>query len=157
MLLLFAPAGVAFAAEPAVAENLIKAMDSAERSYYFQMFDYSMSNAKAGEKREWKSYNSSGQFVAEVPFVSSSNATCRKYRETMVSGKYNAEVKNGVACKRVGREGWCRLKEGDMQSCALEPPRDGVEGAIDSANQLIQDATTESRRHKNNFWDWWPW
>lgn len=112
-MLLAAPAFATEADSPA--------LSSAEQTYYRSIFDYVMDHTKDGERYEWKTYGGSGGITPEAPFTSKSGYTCRNFKETMIIQE-QASAGNGTACKRVGREGWCKLKPGNAQTCAMEEP-----------------------------------
>lgn len=96
-------------------------LSDAERSYYEQIFAYTMDNTAAGESYHWASYSGAGDIHVDAPFASKSGTTCRPYSETFTvqntPGAYH-----GTACKRQGRDGWCRLKPGNANTCAMEDP-----------------------------------
>lgn len=108
------------AAAPAEPSSLSK-LSSAEKTYYSQIFAYTMDNIEAGRRFEWKTHSGSGNIHVEKTFISKSGVPCRNYAETFqvqdVRGAYQ-----GVACKRQGKEGWCRLKPSNAHTCAMEDP-----------------------------------
>jgi hypothetical protein len=110
-----------FAAFAKAEPSSLIALSSAERSYYRQVFDYTMDNVEAGHKYEWKTYSGNGNIHVDEVFVSKSKVPCRNYSETFrvqnVPGAYQ-----GVACKRIGADGWCRLKPSNAHTCAMEDP-----------------------------------
>jgi hypothetical protein len=92
-----------------------------EKAYYEQMFDYTMDNTKPGEGYEWSTYSAKGKITAETVFLSKSKGQCRNFSEIFyAAGK--PYPYDGIACKRQGRDGWCRLKQGDALTCAMEKP-----------------------------------
>ena len=95
------------------------ALSDAEKAYYEKMFDYSMDMMRPGQGYDWQTYGGKGKITAGEPFVSKSNVHCRPFDEVFYAGEtpYRYE---GIACKRQGREGWCRLKKTDALTCALE-------------------------------------
>lgn len=121
-------------------------LTDAELSYYRQVFDYTMAVTKSGERYEWKSEHGRGFFAPSDPFTSKSGSTCRKFTEEYEVGSQSATLE-GVACKREGREGWCRLKKTDAQTCAMEPPLSatdkaarGTQGALEAAKGILGKA-----------------
>lgn len=94
-------------------------LTDAERSYYDQIFGYTMDNTAAGQKFDWASYSGHGSIHVEEVFVSKSGYPCRPYSETFNVQKIDGAYK-GIACKRQGKEGWCRLKPGNANTCAME-------------------------------------
>jgi hypothetical protein len=151
LIFLVLPAA-AFAAErPTVSvEKLIAAMDEAERSYYFQAFDYSMEVLKPDEKYEWKSYNSSGYIQTGQPFVRN-DTVCRNFREYVSNKNMYSMSSEGVGCKRLGRAGWCKLKKDEMRTCALEAPQ----GPVDDAQNVIDEAARRLDRTQVKGKSWW--
>lgn len=155
--LLFVLAGVPLAhagegKELRTAEKLLAAMDDAERGFYDQTFDYAMEAMKPGEKHPWESYTSSGSIAPGKPFVRN-DTVCRPYRETISRRNAYSISSEGLGCKRVGRDGWCRLKSGAMQTCALEAPDNEVEKAVRGTKRVIDDAGTTARSLE---YHWWP-
>ena len=94
-------------------------LSNAERDYYEQIFGYTMDNTAAGENYQWKSYSGQGDIHVDAIFISKSGTPCRPYSETFtvqnIDGAYH-----GTACKRQGADGWCRLKPGNANTCAME-------------------------------------
>jgi len=112
------------AASPALAKNQpssLSLLSNAERSYYDQIFGYTMDNTPAGDRRQWTSYGGNGSIHVDEIFLSKSGSPCRNYSEIFkvqnVDGAYH-----GTACKRQGKDGWCRLKPGNANTCAMEDP-----------------------------------
>lgn len=107
---------------PSVATaNAVGDLPDAEQSYYLQMFDYAMNYKQEGEQQEWKTQHGNGSFTLKDRFTSKSGYDCRNFRETMdILG--NKTSRNGVGCKRQGRDGWCKLKPSNAMTCALEEP-----------------------------------
>jgi len=99
----------------------------AEKSYYEKVFDYTLDNIQPGQKYDWASYGGKGSISVAQPFVSKSGSSCRNYTEDFtVQGQHGNTT--GIGCKRVGSNGWCKLKEGDALTCALEQPSYSVGG-----------------------------
>lgn len=97
------------------------ALSSAEKSYYQQIFTYTMDHMDAGTKYEWKTHSAAGVIHVDEVFTSKSRVPCRHYSETFnVQGMAGAY--QGVSCKRIGSDGWCRLKPSNAHTCAMEDP-----------------------------------
>ena len=94
-------------------------MSEAEKTYYMQIFNHAMSHVFNGERYAWESYNSKGNISPTNTYASKSKSLCRHYKETFVIGSYSGK-QEGVACKRNGKAGWCRLKPGNAETCAME-------------------------------------
>jgi hypothetical protein len=101
---------------------------SVEQDYYVQVFDYTMTSIPAGQSYDWKSSSANGTISPGENFTSKSGYTCRKYAEIIIfAGK--EQHAEGAACRRKGQDGWCRLKENEADTCALEKPS-GIFGGI---------------------------
>jgi hypothetical protein len=126
-----------FHGEPSVLPQNLAAtkLSEAEIVYYRQVFDYTMSVTKPGEHYDWQSYSGKGSISPDKPFVSKSGATCRNFLEHYTIGTSNASAE-GVACKREGKDGWCRLKQTDALTCVMETP----ENVMEKATQNTKDA-----------------
>jgi|GEM_PF-4415797 len=113
------------------------------RDYYVKAFNYGMETAKPNENYSWKAQNASGIIIASEKYTSKSQATCRNYNEIFVLGDKKSSF-SGVACKRNGEAGWCRLKPEDAHTCALETSPDAMDkilgdmgSAVDSTKKLF--------------------
>lgn len=100
-------------------------MSDAEKVYYVQSFNHAMSHIHDGDHYKWESYNSRGNVRPLTTYASKSKSLCRTFKETYIIGSYSGE-QDGIACKRMGKSGWCRLKKGDAQTCALERDRTDI-------------------------------
>jgi hypothetical protein len=97
-------------------------LSAVEKDYYVKVFEYVMDTITTKEPYPWKSSdNNIGAISVGETFTSKSKAICRPYSETFDVGGYKG-TNEGIACKRVGNEGWCRLKKTDALTCALETP-----------------------------------
>lgn len=121
-------------------------LTDAEVEYYRQVFDYTMAVTKAGEHYDWESYSGKGSLTPGEVFVSKSGANCRSFSETYTIGTTSASAE-GVACKREGKDGWCRLRKVDAQTCAMEPPASlaekatrGTQDAVGAAKDVMGKA-----------------
>ena len=117
------PAILLFIASPSLAAEVqpLALLADAEQSYYTQIFDYTMDNIKPDGHFDWASYSGKGSIAPDKSFVSKSGAVCRNFTETYnVQGHAGGD--KGIGCKRVGKDGWCKLKEGNALTCALEHP-----------------------------------
>jgi hypothetical protein len=92
-----------------------------EQSYYEQVFDYTMDNIPAGSHFDWQTYDANGSISIDKAFISPSGYTCRSFAESYTVGGH-AQGDTGYACKRVGREGWCKLAPTNALTCAMENP-----------------------------------
>jgi hypothetical protein len=122
-LALSAPSA-AFAVSVLPAE--LSGLASAEKSYYEKVFDYSMDVMKPNEAYTWKSYGGSGNITPGELFLSKSKAKCRTFGENFNIGERTGAAE-GVACKRDGNDGWCRLKKDNALTCAMETPAYNVQ------------------------------
>lgn len=94
-------------------------LTAAEQQYYLTMFDYTMDNVQPGHSQSWSTHSANGRITVEEPFLSKSKSNCRRYTESIAfANKQHAS--QGVACKRQGDNGWCRLKENGPLTCAME-------------------------------------
>ena len=94
-------------------------MGEAEKAYYIQMFNHAMSHVHDGQRYAWESYNSKGAFKPSNTYASKSKSLCRRFTEDYTIGQHSG-TQEGVTCKRKGKAGWCRLKIGDAETCAME-------------------------------------
>jgi len=141
------------AATPAPShETLLERMSDAERGYYRQSFDYAMEAMKAGETHHWQSSGAQGDLLVLEPFVHG-KTVCRKFSESIQLKGESSLITRGAGCKRIGRPGWCRLNQGDMLTCALEPPDTSVEGAVRDVTESLERGNTTARSW---WWRWWP-
>jgi hypothetical protein len=100
-------------------QPVARAFNGAEIDYLEKSFDYAMDTLKEGEYLDWSAAAVNGRISVGKVYESGKKATCRKYVE--VARTYDAQkVDAGVACKRVGKDGWCRVHGENPQSCALE-------------------------------------
>ncbi len=109
-------------AMPALAKNQpssLSLLSSAEKSYYDQIFGYTMDNMEGGQKYDWASYGGHGTIHVDKIFTSKSGYPCRTYSETFTVQSQDGAYA-GTACKRQGKDGWCRLKPGNANTCAME-------------------------------------
>ena len=120
-------------ADPATYAAMFGGFSDPERGYYQKIFIYAMDTLAAGESYDWKTYSGSGEITAEALFVSKSKSNCRNFTERFSIGG-NKTAYEGIACKRGGDEGWCRLTKQDVLTCALEQPAGSLPVAIPSIN-----------------------
>lgn len=109
-----------------------------EKSYYEQVFNYTMDTTKPNETYEWKSYRTSGAILVGEPYVANSGSTCRNYIERITIQNVTGEDE-GVSCKRQGREGWCKLKAHNALTCAMEKPADFFNVSMPSLNGRLPE------------------
>ena len=99
--------------------QVARSFSDSEIEYLEKNFNYAMENARAGEYSDWSVAAVNGRIAAGAPYRSKQKAACREYVE--VARTYDAQkVESGVACKRQGKDGWCRIPKGNPESCALE-------------------------------------
>lgn len=113
IILLFAAPVFAAAVSP------LYNLSDAEKSYYDKVFVYTMDNIKAGDKYDWASYSGKGSLKVSESYVSKSGSTCRNFDESFTVQGQSGGGK-GVACKRAGDDGWCKLKPDNALTCAME-------------------------------------
>ncbi len=94
-------------------------LTSAEKVYYVQSFDYAMTVMPDGQSHSWESFNGKGAISPRDLYTSKSKSNCRHFSENYTIGGYSG-AQDGIACKRQGRDGWCRIKSGNPETCALE-------------------------------------
>ncbi|MFO0390216.1 MAG: hypothetical protein ACK502_10950 [Alphaproteobacteria bacterium] len=94
-------------------------LSDAEKIYYLQSFDYAMGMMPDGQPHTWESYNGKGTIAPRQLYASKSKANCRQFSENFTIGGYSG-TQEGIACKRQGKDGWCRIKTGNPETCALE-------------------------------------
>lgn len=124
-------------------------LSEASQAYYELVYVYAMEAMQPGQGYAWESYEASGSIIPERPFTSKSGSTCRGFSEEYTIGGKKGHDK-GVACKRVGKEGWCRLKASDAMTCALETPDNPIEESLRDTSEMLgrQKANAHS-------WDHW--
>lgn len=108
---------------PVVQTNGPAGLSQEELAYHEQVFFYTLDHMADGQGYDWKTYSASGRVTAQKPFTSKSGYYCRAFEESYSIAGQNSGDK-GIACKRQGRDGWCRLKETQALTCALELPAD---------------------------------
>jgi len=94
-------------------------MSRAERSYYEQVYDYSMTTTKPGESYDWRTQNAAGRLTIGEAYTSKSGSLCRNFNEYLNIRGQMGQVQ-GVGCKRAGSDGWCKLKPGNALTCSME-------------------------------------
>lgn len=111
----------AVAKQPAWGE-LYEALTKVERDYYHSMFDYAMEAAVDGQAISWMVDDSgtSGQIIPGAAFITKYDLPCRPYEEYMRRPDAGEQRFEGVACKRDGKPGWCRLTKKSLPTCAFE-------------------------------------
>lgn len=134
---------------------LLARMDEAERDYYDKLFDYVMDNRADGQTYDWKSYRAYGR-LTPASKETHENTVCRPFHEIIGLKDESEAAFNGIACKRVGSDGWCRLPKGELRSCALEKPRSFL-GRLEHEKQgLVFKGSEALRQTKENWGSWWP-
>lgn len=145
LFLLLLTAAPAFAAPvPHSIGRLYASLPQQERDYYITIFDYSMTHMRAKQAYEWKTTTASGSFTPDKPFEAN-GTVCRKFNETMSVDDRYSMASSGLACKRQGKEGWCRLRAGDAKTCAMEPPTNMWEDVLQAAEDGWSDVEVQGR------------
>lgn len=126
--------------------QVARAFTDSEIDYLEKSFDYAMDNVKAGGHLDWSAAGVNGRIAAGNPYQSTQKARCRNYIE--ISRTFDAQkVDSGIACKRSGKDGWCRVHGKDPQSCALEVAESSAikraRFAILQGNQMIDDGMSK--------------
>ncbi len=121
-----------------------------QREYYIKTFNYAMNNVKDEKPYQWKVGTAKGEIRIGKEYISKSKSLCRNFTETFVIDDQTG-TSEGAACKRDGNNGWCRLKNTDAHTCALEEPEgtfekftNDAEGTLDKGNEIIRNTK-----------DWW--
>lgn len=135
--------------------NPFTLLNDAEQDYYLKSFDYALDTLKNDAIYEWRTATSEGAIRAGKRFVSKSNATCRSFSETYslsgISGKMS-----GFGCKREGKDGWCKLREGNMLSCAFESPQTVFDFIEQKAGKASEIGNRKSSEAEWSLRRWWP-
>lgn len=106
--------------QPDTASNTLSGTPvEADLSYHQDVFDYVMTSVDAGKGYDWKTPAVRGTITPDATYVSKSGSTCRQFKETVETLASKGD-QSAIACKRKGADGWCRLKPGNAQTCALE-------------------------------------
>jgi len=124
-----------------------RAFTAAEIDYLEKTFDYAMETLGEGEYLDWSAAGVNGRISVSKQFDSSRGAQCRKYVE--VARTYKAQkVESALACKRSGKDGWCRVYGENPPSCALEVQESMLAKqtryAILQGEQIIDEATRDA-------------
>jgi hypothetical protein len=122
------------------------ALTGYNRDYYFSLFDYTMDNIKEEKPFHWEVGGVKGDISVGKKYTSKSKYVCRDFIETFVVNKEHGKSE-GVACKRKGKDGWCRLKREDVHTCALETPQsttdkilNDVDGTLGKSDEFLRKA-----------------
>lgn len=101
-------------------QQVARSFSASEIDYLEKSFDYAMDSLKEGEFLDWSAAAVNGRISVGNAYESRKGATCRQYVE--VARTHDAQkVTGGIACKRQGKDGWCRIQDQHApQSCALE-------------------------------------
>lgn len=123
--------------------QVARAFTAAEIDYLEKSFDYAMDNLKEGEYLDWSAAAVNGRISVGKTYTSSQKATCRPYVE-VARTTTSQKVEHALACKRTGKDGWCRVYGENPPSCALEEPESFITKqtrfAILQGNQMIDSA-----------------
>jgi hypothetical protein len=120
----------------ALDDSPLTLLADAEKAYYNLVFNYTMETVKADGKYSWASYSGNGTITVSDSYVSKSGATCRNFAEIFTVQGVGGD-NEGVGCKRVGSEGWCKLKMNHALTCAMEPKSNMVEDKMRDAQEYI--------------------
>lgn len=129
---------------------LYSGLNEYQRDYYFRVFDYTMDNIKAGKSYHWDARVAKGDIAVGEKYLSKSQSICRNFTEIFEVGK-QAEKNEGVACKRNGGNGWCKLKYQDARTCALENPQNTTDKMLNDTDSVLDKGEEFLRNTK----DWW--
>ncbi len=125
---------------PIPATSPLAQLSGIDQEYYRQVFDYTMTAVTAGESYSWQAPSGKGAITVADIYQSKSGSVCRTFSERIsVHGKES--LADGIACSREGGKGWCRLKKGQAETCALEEPPT----VIDNAARGIGDALDSTK------------
>ena len=113
--ILLLPAATSYAAQM----SPLALLADAEKTYYENIFDYSMVTVQPNQKYDWASYSGKGTITLGDTFISKSGATCRNFHETFIVQGHNG-IDQGVGCKRRGKDGWCKLDLNKAKTCSFE-------------------------------------
>jgi hypothetical protein len=106
-----------------LALTILLLLADAESNYYEDIFSYAMETVPNGKSYQWQTASgASGTLLIQAEFPSKSSTTCRPYAESFVIAGQEGTA-SGYGCRRVGREGWCRIlqtRDAPVLSCALE-------------------------------------
>lgn len=147
LLLLFAPTSLwAGTPVPSPADSLA----GEQRIYYLRIFNYVMENNTDNKPYEWKTGAAKGSIRVSKQYTSKSKALCRNFSESFF---IDGETKKyeGAACKRDENKGWCRLRNGDAHTCALEEPEDTMDKIMRDTDSIMGEGNEFMRNTK----DWW--
>lgn len=130
-------------------------LTSAEQEFYHNSFNYAMDTLADNTTYEWRAAKAFGTITAGRHYISKSQSNCRNFSETYTFGS-SAGYMDGVGCKRKGSEGWCKLRAGDMLSCAFEPPETIFDMIEMQANKAVDITNNSTNRAKWSIQKWWP-
>lgn len=142
--------------------DFVQSLTSAEQDYYDKSFSYAMEALADDQLYEWRTSDADGKIRAGTYFTNKTGGQCRGFSEIYRIGQQEGQL-SGYGCKRDGRDGWCKLREGNMMSCALEAPNSTVEQVVESVKNVQNKSTSYERQAKDyqhnkteGFWSWWP-
>lgn len=99
------------------ATDLMKLMNDNERSYYSQIFYWTMNNAAAGKTIKWENINTFGSITPQAIFLNKRGYACRNFNEVLKVQDIRQTFK-GIACQR-GGGAWCKLGPNATPACGL--------------------------------------
>lgn len=115
----------------------IAQLSNVEQDYYRQVFDYVMTATDPGKSYLWETHSAHGKITPLKPFQSKLGSTCRNFKEEYVIGGVDSSG-DGVACKRAGNSGWCRLNKNDALTCAMESSGNPLDQNLSGFGGMLQ-------------------
>lgn len=138
---------VSLAATPSAAtvgDNPIAKLTTGEADYYGKSFSYALEALEDDQVYDWRTESSEGQIRVGKAFKNRSGGVCRTFSEIYNIG--GAEGQNvGYGCKRDGGDGWCKLRTGNMLTCAFEEP----DGLLEQFAEGIHSVEKSVKFYKN--------
>lgn len=120
-----------------------------QHEYYLRVFDYTMDNIPAEKPFHWDAITASGNIRVSEKYISKSQASCRNFSETFVINNIQG-ADEGVACKRDGK-GWCRLKNENAHTCALEEPQGITDKILGDVDKVVGSSKEMMRSTRDWF------
>lgn len=99
------------------ARDLMAAMTPEERSYYSQIFYWTMNKGAPGKPVEWSNMNTYGTLTPDVVFINGRGHGCRKFTEVLKVHEVEQTL-HGTACQKPGGA-WCKLPPNATPACDL--------------------------------------
>lgn len=118
--------------------NPVNMLEDHDRDYYIRIFDYVMEYSTNANPYPWKANQGTGTISVGRKYMSKQNVICRDFYESYLINK-QAGTARGAGCKREKDKGWCKIRENDPRTCALEN-RTGDGEALDKASEYLKNA-----------------